>query len=389
MNSKKIFLLFLNSLVAMGTIVSVISCEEADRQVIESITMDAIITIEPDIVKVGDEILLTLDNVKFDKDLDERYYPVVHYLIDGNEIAVSIENEEPFAAKYIVTGLATGKHIVTIMAESPDDKRIFEVNLGGRGEVDVIEEVIPEESFKLVKTVDCTGDVGDNVSRLNFDYDSFRRLSKVVVESSLCNDETYTYTYGDNGIVEVSHRYKGEYQYHTEKYVYYFDNSRLSRIETQDADGSNVITYVYPEGSNKPSKCVLNDSYYYSMYWENDIDLSKAGDFGGEDGVYEYFTYTSTGIKDKLNIDLIDYVDGRYLLDCGFLDKQVIKNLSSTNLRLKTEFDDGIDITNWHYTFDGDGYVSSITGKYEDGSTRFTMQIGYASYGFSTSSVKD
>lgn len=51
--------------------------------------------------------------------------PVVHYLIDGQEVAVSSETEFPFGAQWVVSGLTVGEHTLSAKITSKDGNVTF------------------------------------------------------------------------------------------------------------------------------------------------------------------------------------------------------------------------------------------------------------------------
>ena len=94
------------------------SCKPEDEEV--TITSDvygnAMAT--PSTVKNGDEINLSIGGVATASGSvivdGKEYYPIVHYLIEGNEVAVSAEKEMPFNAIYKVENLTVGEHILSV-----------------------------------------------------------------------------------------------------------------------------------------------------------------------------------------------------------------------------------------------------------------------------------
>lgn len=69
-------------------------------------------------VQNGDEIILSISgiisasgSINYD---GEQHFPIVHYLIDGVEVAVSSETEIPFNALYKVENLTLGEHTLSV-----------------------------------------------------------------------------------------------------------------------------------------------------------------------------------------------------------------------------------------------------------------------------------
>lgn len=72
----------------------------------------------PSVVKNGDKIKLSkagfFSSSSYGSINGKEYYPIVHYLIDGNEVATSSEKELPFDTYYTATNLSVGEHILSV-----------------------------------------------------------------------------------------------------------------------------------------------------------------------------------------------------------------------------------------------------------------------------------
>ena len=116
MKTAKIFLLPV-LLIALAT--TLFSCEEDDNikvTISSTVTGQAVAT--PSTVKNGDEVQFTIGGriagSEWNTINGEEYYPVVHYLIDGVEVADSEEKGLPFSATYTVEDLAIGEHTLSV-----------------------------------------------------------------------------------------------------------------------------------------------------------------------------------------------------------------------------------------------------------------------------------
>ena len=56
----------------------------------------------------------------------KEFYPIVHYLLDGREIAISSDKDLPFKAKYTINDLAVGEHEISVDITSSRKGAIFE-----------------------------------------------------------------------------------------------------------------------------------------------------------------------------------------------------------------------------------------------------------------------
>lgn len=104
-----------NVIVLLFAVVSTLfmsSCAKVDSAVVGT----AIAT--PDTVKNGDEVTFSIGGnvaVSGTSSMNGReYYPIIHYLIDGEEVAKSSDKGLPFKANYTVKDLSLGEHSLTV-----------------------------------------------------------------------------------------------------------------------------------------------------------------------------------------------------------------------------------------------------------------------------------
>ncbi len=89
----------------------------------------------PSTVKNGDEIELEIGgtsiiSVSVQLTINgKRFYPVVHYLIDGKEVTESSETEMSYKAKCAITGLAVGEHTVSVNITGSQEGANYENNV--------------------------------------------------------------------------------------------------------------------------------------------------------------------------------------------------------------------------------------------------------------------
>lgn len=120
------------------------SCNDDKEVAMYSSSLQGQAIAPPATVKNGDETVLSIggktiidgeiisisqshyDNVSID---GKTYYPTVHYLIDGNEVAVSTGNPFPFNAKYVVGNLSVGEHVLSVNITSPREDIIFDCDV--------------------------------------------------------------------------------------------------------------------------------------------------------------------------------------------------------------------------------------------------------------------
>lgn len=84
----------------------------------------------PSTVKNGDNIVFSIGGLITSSSSvtvnGKNYYPIVHYLIDGEEVVVSTEKEIPFKAEYKVENLTVGEHTLSVSISSSDNNAIYE-----------------------------------------------------------------------------------------------------------------------------------------------------------------------------------------------------------------------------------------------------------------------
>lgn len=99
---------------------STISCVPDGETEIENIQSSVIgvATSSQNNVRNGDEITLSISGSisasGYTSINGKEYYPVVHYCIDGVEVAVSEEKKFPFNASFKVNGLSLGEHTLSV-----------------------------------------------------------------------------------------------------------------------------------------------------------------------------------------------------------------------------------------------------------------------------------
>lgn len=111
MNKLKIKVFWLLLLTVL--MLSAASCEKVN---IDSVVTGTA-TATPSYVQNGDSLTLSIKGISISSYSEvngKEYYPVVHYLIDGVEVAVSSEKIQPFTAKYKVDNLAIGGHTLSV-----------------------------------------------------------------------------------------------------------------------------------------------------------------------------------------------------------------------------------------------------------------------------------
>lgn len=121
-NSIKMYSLILLSLITIG----LISCKGVEIR--SSVLGKTVAT--PSTVKNGDNIVFSIGGLITSSSSvtvnGKNYYPIVHYLIDGEEVVVSTEKEIPFKAEYKVENLTVGEHTLSVSISSSDNNAIYE-----------------------------------------------------------------------------------------------------------------------------------------------------------------------------------------------------------------------------------------------------------------------
>lgn len=114
--------LILLSLITIG----LISCKGVEIR--SSVLGKTVAT--PSTVKNGDNIVFSIGGLITSSSSvtvnGKIYYPIVHYLIDGEEVVVSTEKEIPFKAEYKVENLTVGEHTLSVSISSSDNNAIYE-----------------------------------------------------------------------------------------------------------------------------------------------------------------------------------------------------------------------------------------------------------------------
>lgn len=109
---KCFFFLILMSVMSLFAFTS---CDDEDVTINHSVSGSAEAT--PSDVKNGDEISLTIGVISHSSSSEingNEYFPIIHYLIDGVEVAVSNEKKLPFTAKWVVKDLPVGEHTLSV-----------------------------------------------------------------------------------------------------------------------------------------------------------------------------------------------------------------------------------------------------------------------------------
>ena len=105
----------------------IISCDN-EIKIHSSVMGEAIAT--PSTAKNGDKINLSIGgNISASGTSavnGKEYYPTIHYLIDGNEVAISPEKAIPFNAEYQITNLSIGEHILSVNITSSSEDATYD-----------------------------------------------------------------------------------------------------------------------------------------------------------------------------------------------------------------------------------------------------------------------
>lgn len=120
----------LSYLFSVVLLLSFVSCEKTKTEIDSVVTGTA--AANPSVVKNGDDIILTIGGISFSdytKINGEEYYPIIHYLVDGEEVALSEEKEQPFTAKWKVQNLSEGEHGLSVKITSSRDGATYENNV--------------------------------------------------------------------------------------------------------------------------------------------------------------------------------------------------------------------------------------------------------------------
>lgn len=88
------------------------------------------VVVTPSIVTNGEELILKIEgNASASGEATvngKKYYPVVHYLVDGKKVATSSETSLPFNAKCIINDLAKGEHTISVEISGSQKEVIVE-----------------------------------------------------------------------------------------------------------------------------------------------------------------------------------------------------------------------------------------------------------------------
>ena len=105
------------ALLAVILCINLAACSDDDEVKLTSDIVGAA-TASPSSAKNGDEISLSVEGIINSSGTasvnGELHYPVIHYLIDRKEVAVSTETTQPFRATYKVEGLTPGEHVLSV-----------------------------------------------------------------------------------------------------------------------------------------------------------------------------------------------------------------------------------------------------------------------------------
>lgn len=105
------------------------SCDP-DSEYMFSSSVCGKVVVTPSNVKNGDEIALEIGGLisaSGNATINgKELYPIVHYLLDGREIAISSDKDLPFKAKYTINELAVGEHEISVDIVGSQKGAIFE-----------------------------------------------------------------------------------------------------------------------------------------------------------------------------------------------------------------------------------------------------------------------
>ncbi len=121
--------------VLIGVAVSTSSCEDD-----YFVTIDGKAIADQSTIRNGSFITLTIGNIsQVAYALPEGKNPVVHYLIDGKEVAASKDGSSPFKATYKVEGLSIGKHTLSANITCSEKGAVITNNISS-SEITVLDE---------------------------------------------------------------------------------------------------------------------------------------------------------------------------------------------------------------------------------------------------------
>ncbi len=94
------------------------SCDKEEFKAEFKTTVLGKVVAVPSIVSNGEELILKIEGIvsaSGEATINgKKYYPVVHYLVDGKKVATSPETSLPFNAKCIINDLAKGEHTISV-----------------------------------------------------------------------------------------------------------------------------------------------------------------------------------------------------------------------------------------------------------------------------------
>lgn len=118
---KNINIKFFSVLLFTTIAVILFSCDDKEEF---KTSVDGNVSVNPNIAKNGDILNLSISGFSsssYGTINGKETYPIVHYLIDGNEVVTSEEKSVPFNAVYKIKNLSIGQHVVSINITSPND----------------------------------------------------------------------------------------------------------------------------------------------------------------------------------------------------------------------------------------------------------------------------
>lgn len=93
-------------------------------------TVNGKVVVTPSTVKNGDEIALEIGgtiSASGNATINgKEFYPIVHYLLDGREIAISSDNKLPFKANCTINDWTVGEHEISVDIVGSRKGAIFE-----------------------------------------------------------------------------------------------------------------------------------------------------------------------------------------------------------------------------------------------------------------------
>lgn len=94
------------------------SCDKEEFKAEFKTTVLGKVVAVPSIVSNGEELILKIEGIvsaSGEATINgKKYYPIIHYLVDGKKVATSSETSLPFNAKCIINDLAKGEHTISV-----------------------------------------------------------------------------------------------------------------------------------------------------------------------------------------------------------------------------------------------------------------------------------